>query len=448
MNENYDLLIKQIEYLREQHPQVAELYYQEIQRQESTINLIASENLAPLDVLFAVGSVFGNKYTEGYPLGYKNNTTGRYYGGCELYDNNEIRCIELALDMFGEHAVNANVQPHSGTQANQAAIMSLLNQGQKIINMGIYSHLSHGSNVNLCGTLFESIGFEEYNNGWIDYDALQELCARERPKLIIGGASSYPRRFNWERLRSIADSVGAYLMADIAHYAGLIVAGLYPNPFPYAHIVTSTTHKTLKGPRGGLIAWGQELEDLFNSRNSRTDDAMVSNPNRGVFPFNQGGPLQNNILAKTVAFESALTDEFKIYQRNVLNNSKIMASELQRKGYKLVTGGTDSHIVLVDLRQTTEMDGLEVQELLERGGIIVNKESVPSDPSSPVRPNGIRLGTPSITARGMGQEQVKYIVELINQGITRELSTEQLSSKVINLCKHFPYYFNEENAYE
>jgi glycine hydroxymethyltransferase len=395
----------------------------ENRRQEDHIELIASENYVSPRVLQAQGSVLTNKYAEGYP-------GKRYYGGCEYVDIAESLAISRAKQLFG--ADYANVQPHSGSQANAAAMSALLAPGDMILGMALPhgGHLTHGSNVNFSGKLYKSVqyGLDE-KTGLIDYDALEALATEHRPKLIIAGFSAYSQCLDWPRFRAIADKVGAYLMADIAHVAGLIVTGLYPSPIPYADVVTSTTHKTLRGPRGGLIV-------------AKANEAIEKKLNSAVFPGTQGGPLMHVIAAKAVAFAEALQPEFKQYQQQVIKNAKAMAAVLQERGYKIVSGGTENHLLLVDLIDKN-ITGKEADEALGRANITVNKNTVPKDPRSPFVTSGLRLGTPAVTTRGFKEQQITlmtgWIADVLDQ-VNDEATIARVRQQVLELCREFPVY--------
>lgn len=395
----------------------------EQRRQEDHIELIASENYVSPGVLEAQGSVLTNKYAEGYPA-------KRYYGGCEYVDTVEQLAITRAKQLFAADYVN--VQPHSGSQANAAVMMALLTPGDTFMGMSLShgGHLTHGSKVNFSGKLYQSVEYGvDPETGLIDYDTVERLALEHKPKLIIAGFSAYSRILDWQRFRSIADKVGAYLMADMAHVAGLVATGLYPSPLPYADVVTSTTHKTLRGPRGGLILCrgNEELEKKFNS---------------AVFPGMQGGPLMHVIAAKAVAFGEALLPEFKKYQQQVLLNAQIMSKVLLSRGYNIVSGGTENHLMLVDLinKKTT---GKEADAALGHANITVNKNSVPNDPCSPFVTSGIRLGTPAVTTRGFKEGEIdllsNWIADILDN-INDEATIARVKSQVLLLCREFPVY--------
>ncbi|MCA4774933.1 serine hydroxymethyltransferase [Wolbachia endosymbiont of Mansonella ozzardi] len=397
----------------------------ELQRQRLQLQLIASENFASKAVMEAQGSFLTNKYAEGYP-------GKRYYCGCEYVDEVESLAIERLCKLFGVKF--ANVQPHSGSQANQAVFASLLTPGDTVLGLSLNcgGHLTHGAAPSLSGKWFKSIQYTVSKDTYLlDMDEIERLALEHKPKLIIAGASAYPRKINFKRFREIADKVGAYLLADIAHYAGLIASGEYPSPAEHAHVMTSTTHKTLRGPRGGVIMTsGETLHKKIQS---------------AVFPGLQGGPLMHVIAAKAVAFKEALAPEFKIYSRKVVENAKVLAQALQEHGLSIITGGTDSHIVLVDLRPQ-KLTGKDVVDSLERAGITCNKNSVPFDTEKPTITSGLRFGTAAETTRGLGVEIFKEIADLINEIIQGLISKNSLNvektvkSKVEKICNDFPIY--------
>ncbi|MCF1428774.1 MAG: serine hydroxymethyltransferase [Shewanella sp.] len=395
----------------------------ETRRQEEHIELIASENYTSPRVMQAQGSQLTNKYAEGYP-------GKRYYGGCEYVDKVETLAIERAKQLFG--AVYANVQPHSGSQANQAVYMTLLQPGDKVLGMNLAhgGHLTHGSPVNFSGKLYDIIPYGIDASGKIDYDELETLAVDHQPKMIIGGFSAYSGVVDWARMREIADKVGAYLFVDMAHVAGLIAAGVYPDPLPHAHVVTSTTHKTLAGPRGGIILSAHDDEELHKKLNS------------AVFPGGQGGPLMHVIAGKAVAFKEALEPEFKVYQAQVVANAKAMVRVFLERGYKIVSGGTENHLMLVDLTDK-DITGKEADAALGRANITVNKNSVPNDPRSPFVTSGIRIGTPAITRRGFKEDEAKqltgWICDVLDD-VSNEASIEKVKQQVLDLCARFPVY--------
>ena len=389
---------------------IFEIINREHERQKKGIELIASENFVSDQVMQAMGSCLTNKYAEGYP-------GHRYYGGCQVVDEAETVAIERIKALFG--AEYANVQPHSGAQANMAVFMSVLNPGDKFLGLNLShgGHLSHGSPVNFSGLVFHAL---EYNvkedTGLVDYDQMEEVALRERPKLIIGGASAYSREWDYARMRKIADEIGAIFMVDMAHPAGLIAAGLLDNPLKYAHIVTSTTHKTLRGPRGGIILLGKDFDNPFGKVTKKGEIRKMSSLiDSAVFPGVQGGPLEHVIAAKAVAFGEALQPEYKQYQQQVVKNARVMAQALVDKGYKIVSGGTDNHCILVDLRtKFTELTGKVAEKALFEADITANKNMVPFDSRSPFQTSGIRLGTPAITTRGAKESLMGEIVEMID----------------------------------
>jgi glycine hydroxymethyltransferase len=394
-------------------------------RQESHIELIASENYASPRVLEAQGSVLTNKYAEGYP-------DKRYYGGCEFVDIAEKLAQERARLLFG--ADYANVQPHSGSQANAAAYLALLEPGATLLGMNLEhgGHLTHGSKVNFSGKIFNAIqyGVNE-ETALIDYDQIQRLTDENKPQMLIGGFSAYSREVDWARMREIADGVGAYFLVDMAHVAGLVAAGLYPNPVPHAHVVTSTTHKTLRGPRGGLIL-------------ARSNPAIEKKLNSLVFPGTQGGPLMHVIAAKAVAFKEALEPEFKNYQRAVIENAKVMAETMISRGYKIVSGGTDNHLFLVDLIGR-EYTGKDAEEALGRANITANKNTVPGEPRSPFITSGLRIGTPAVTTRGFGRDDCETLANIVCDlldNIDDQLVEEKTRQAASRLCSKYPVYMN------
>ncbi|MGD8681557.1 MAG: serine hydroxymethyltransferase [Lysobacterales bacterium] len=395
----------------------------ELTRQEDHVELIASENYASPRVLEAQGSVLTNKYAEGYP-------GKRYYGGCEFVDRAEVLAIERACELFG--ADYANVQPHSGSQANAAAYHALLNPGDTILGMSLNDggHLTHGSPVNFSGKIFHAVQYGiDTNSGLIDYDIIEGLAREHRPKLLIGGFSAYSRKIDWARMREIADSVDAWFLVDMAHVAGLVAAGLYPNPIPHAHVVTSTTHKTLRGPRGGLIL-------------ASADEKLQKALNSLVFPGTQGGPLMHTIAAKAVAFKEALLPEFKSYQHDVLENAQTMASAMMERDYRVVSGGTDNHLFLVDLIGR-EFTGKDAEEALGRAFITVNKNSVPGEPRSPFVTSGLRLGTPAVTTRGFSADDCRELGGIICDvldGMGDRSVEDRAREAALALCRKHPVY--------
>ncbi len=402
----------------ERDPQMADVIRDEQTRQNSHIELIASENWVSKAVMAAMGTILTNKYAEGYPA-------KRYYGGCEVVDRAEALAIERAKKLFG--CEYANVQPHSGAQANMAVFFAMLQPGDKVLGMNLAhgGHLTHGSPVNFSGSYFTIIPYGVNDEGRIDYDALEELAVAEKPKMIIAGASAYARGIDFKRFREIADRIGAYLMVDMAHIAGLVAAGEHMSPIPYAHVTTTTTHKTLRGPRGGMILSSQAVADQFNF-------------NKAVFPGIQGGPLMHVIAAKGISFLEALQPEFKTYQHQVVLNAKALADALLEEGFSLVSGGTDNHLILVDLKDS-ELTGKELEKLLDEANITCNKNSVPNDPRSPFVTSGIRLGTPAVTTRGMKEEDMKVIARAIAVvAAKKEGSIEEARRLVAGLTAKYP----------
>lgn len=407
-------------------PAIAAILDGELKRQQEQIELIASENIVSKAVLEAQGSVLTNKYAEGYP-------GKRYYGGCEVVDEAETLAIERAKELFG--CDYANVQPHSGSQANQAVFMVTMKPGDTFMGMNLDhgGHLTHGKSVNQSGKWFSPVAYGvRAQDHLIDYDEAAEVARANQPKVIIAGGSAYSRHIDFAKFREIADEVGAVLMCDVAHYAGLIVAGEYPNPFPHAHIVTTTTHKTLRGPRGGLI--------LTN------DKKLAGKINSAVFPGLQGGPLMHVIAAKAVAFGEALRPEFKAYAKQVIENARALADSLQSVGFKIVSNGTDSHLMLVDLTPKN-VSGAQAEIALERAGITTNKNSIPGDPLPPMQTSGLRVGTPAGTTRGFGPAEFrqvgKWIGEVLDAVSTGEDSTaveQKVRGEVVELTKRFPIY--------
>ena len=391
----------------------------ELKRQQHNIELIASENIVSKAVLLAAGTVLTNKYAEGYP-------DHRYYGGCQYVDVVENIARERAKKLFG--AEHANVQPHSGANANLAVFFGLLEAGDTVmgLNLAHGGHLSHGSPVNISGKYFNIVPYNVSDDTeMLDYDEIERVAKECKPKMIIAGASAYSRIIDFERMAKIAHGVGAYLMVDMAHIAGLVAAGLHPSPVPYADVVTTTTHKTLRGPRGGLILCKEELAKKID---------------KGVFPGTQGGPLEHIIAAKAVALGEAMTDEFKDYQKRILANAKKLSSEMAAKGFRIVSGGTDNHLFLVDLRPFG-ITGKEMQARLDEVHITANKNAIPNDPESPFVTSGIRIGTPAVTTRGFGEDEMVKIAEWIKEVATDfENSKERITKEVVELCEKFPIY--------
>lgn len=408
----------------QQEQQIFEIIKRESERQKKGIELIASENFVSEQVMRAMGSCLTNKYAEGYP-------GHRYYGGCQVVDEAETIAIERLKQLFG--AEWANVQPHSGAQANMAVFMSVLKPGDKFLGLNLAhgGHLSHGSPVNFSGLMFQAL---EYNvkedTGLIDYEQMEEVARRERPKLIVGGASAYSREWDYARMRRLADEIDAILMVDMAHPAGLIAAGLLENPLKYAHIVTSTTHKTLRGPRGGIILMGKDFENPFGKTNNKGQIRMMSSLlDSAVFPGVQGGPLEHVIAAKAVAFGEALQPEYREYQQQVKKNAAVMGQALMDKGYKIISGGTDNHCLLVDLRtKFPELTGKVAERVLVEADITANKNMVPFDSRSPFQTSGIRLGTPAITTRGAKEDLMGEIVEMIDTVLSNPEDPKTISA--------------------
>lgn len=410
-----------LEFLKEQDPQVAEAIGLELRRQREKIELIASENFVSRAVLEAAGTVLTNKYAEGYP-------GRRYYGGCEYVDIVENIARDRLKELFG--AEHANVQPHSGAQANMAVYMSVLKPGDTVLGMNLAhgGHLTHGSPVNFSGSLYNFVEYGvDRETHLLDYDEVRQKALEHKPKLIVAGASAYPREIDFARLREIADEAGAYLMVDMAHIAGLVAAGLHQNPVPYAHFVTSTTHKTLRGPRGGLILCKEEFAKAID---------------KSVFPGVQGGPLMHVIAAKAVAFGEALKPEFKEYARRIVKNAAAFAEALKAEGLQLVSGGTDNHLVLVDVRNLG-LTGKVAEHLLDEVNITTNKNTIPYDPESPFVTSGIRMGTPAVTTRGFDEEAMKEVAAIIALTLKNpedQAKHEEARQRVAALCSRFPLY--------
>ena len=399
-------------------PEVADAMDLELGRQRRNIELIASENFVSPAVMAAMGSVLTNKYAEGYP-------GRRYYGGCECVDVVENIAIERAKELFGAEA--ANVQPHSGAQANMAAYSAILEPGDTVMGMSLADggHLTHGSPVNASGKLYKFVPYGVNPDGFIDYDGLERKAREIKPKLIVAGASAYPRIIDFERIGALAKEIGAYFMVDMAHIAGLVAAGLHPSPVPYADIVTTTTHKTLRGPRGGLILSTEELAPAIN---------------KAIFPGNQGGPLMHIIAAKAVCFGEALAPEFKEYQKNIVSNCSALANGLLSRGVRLVSGGTDNHLILVDLR-SLGVTGKELEHRLDEVYITANKNSVPNDPEKPFVTSGIRLGTAAVTSRGLNEQDMDTIADFVYRcAVDFEGSADDIRRGVCDICRRYPLY--------
>ena len=398
--------------------EIAEAITKEMERQNSHIELIASENWVSHAVMAAMGSPLTNKYAEGYPA-------KRYYGGCECVDVVENLAIERAKKLFG--CDYANVQPHSGAQANMAVFFAMLMPGDKVLGMNLDhgGHLTHGSPVNMSGKYFDVVFYGVNDEGFIDYEDVRQIALREQPKLIVAGASAYARTIDFKKFREIADEVGAYLMVDMAHIAGLVAAGLHPSPIPYADVVTTTTHKTLRGPRGGMILCNQEAADKFNF-------------NKAVFPGIQGGPLMHVIAGKAVSFKEALQPEFKVYQQNIIDNAQALCKGLMDRGIKIVSGGTDNHLMLVDLTNY-DLTGKAVEKLLDSVNITCNKNTIPNDPKSPFVTSGVRLGTPAVTSRGLNTDDMDQIAEAIAMMIKEgEPAADKAKAIVKSLTEKYP----------
>ena len=398
-------------------PEIANAIKDEMNRQNSHIELIASENWVSKAEMAAMGSPLTNKYAEGYP-------GKRYYGGCQCVDVVEDLARERAKKLFGCEYVN--VQPHSGAQANMAVMFAMLEPGDKIMGMNLDhgGHLTHGSPVNLSGKYFDVAHYGVDENGFIDYDEVLRIAKEHKPKLIVAGASAYARTIDFKRFREIADEVGAYLMVDIAHIAGLVATGLHPSPIPYAHVTTTTTHKTLRGPRGGMIMCSEEMNKKFNF-------------NKAVFPGIQGGPLMHVIAAKAVCFEEALKPEYKEYMEQVVKNAQALSEGLMKRGIKIVSGGTDNHLMLIDLSET-EISGKELEKRLDDAHITANKNTIPNDPRSPFVTSGVRLGTPAVTTRGMLEEDMDKIAEIIALVVESEDNVEKAKAMVAKLTDKYP----------
>jgi glycine hydroxymethyltransferase len=418
---------------------IFDLIQQEKERQINGIELIASENFVSEQVLEAMGSVMTNKYAEGYP-------GKRYYGGCEIVDQSEDLARERLKQLYDAEWVN--VQPHSGAQANAAVFMTILNPGDTFLGLDLShgGHLSHGSPVNLSGILYRAVSYGvKEDTGMVDYDMMEEVALKEKPKMIVGGASAYSREWDYKRMREIADKVGAILMIDMAHPAGLIAAGLLDNPLKYAHVVTSTTHKTLRGPRGGIILMGKDFENPWGKATKKgVIRKMSSLLDSGVFPGTQGGPLEHVIAAKAVAFGEALAPEFKEYQKQVKKNAAVMADEFIKKGYKVISGGTDNHSMLIDLRSKfPDITGKVVENTLVKAHITINKNMVPFDSRSPFQTSGFRVGTAAITTRGVKEDKIANIVDYLDQVIANiedEAKITSIGTDVKNMMSKYPLF--------
>ena len=401
-------------------PEIAAAMNDELKRQQDHIELIASENIVSKAVMSAMGSILTNKYAEGYP-------GKRYYGGCEYVDVVEDLAAERAKELFGCEYVN--VQPHSGAQANMAVFFAMLTPGDTVMGMGLSDggHLTHGSPVNMSGKYFHVVPYGVNEDGYIDYDEVLRIAKEAKPKLIVAGASAYPREIDFKKFREIADEVGAYLMVDMAHIAGLVATGLHMSPIPYAHVTTTTTHKTLRGPRGGMILSSNEMNEKFNF-------------NKAVFPGIQGGPLMHVIAAKAVCFKEALSDDYKTYMQNVKDNAAALAKGLTDRGFNLVSGGTDNHLMLVDLRNMN-ITGKQCEKLLDAANITCNKNTIPKDPASPFVTSGIRIGTPAVTTRGMNTADMDRIAEAISLLVKDVNANKEAAMKIVKeLTDSYPIY--------
>ncbi|HIQ92574.1 MAG TPA: serine hydroxymethyltransferase [Candidatus Copromonas avistercoris] len=409
-----------MKFIAEYDSEVGAAIEAEAARQRRNLELIASENIVSEAVMLAMGTVLTNKYAEGYP-------GKRYYGGCECVDVVENLAIERAKKLFG--CDYANVQPHSGAQANMAAFIAMLKPGDTVMGMNLNhgGHLTHGSPVNFSGLYFNIVPYGVNDEGFIDYDELEKKAMETHPKLIIAGASAYGRTIDFKRFREIADKAGSYLMVDMAHIAGLVAAGLHPSPIPYADVVTTTTHKTLRGPRGGLILANKEAAEKFNF-------------NKAIFPGSQGGPLEHVIAGKAICFGEALKPEFKAYQEQVIKNAKALAAALQKQGFKVLTGGTDNHLMLLDLRDM-EISGKQLQNRCDEVYITLNKNTVPNDPRSPFVTSGVRIGTPAVTSRGLVESDMEIIAKLIWQAATDfDNKADEIRKAVTEICGRYPIY--------
>ena len=404
--------------LQKNDPEVLKAIELEISRQRNKIELIASENFVSKQVMEAMGSQLTNKYAEGYPA-------KRYYGGCEYVDIVENLARDRLKKLF--NAEHANVQPHSGSNANLGVYFAVLKPGDKVLGMNLSQggHLTHGSPVNISGTYFNFVPYGvDKKTERIDYDQLREIALKERPKLIVAGASAYPRIIDFKKFKEISDEIGAYLMVDMAHIAGLVAAGLHPSPVPYADFVTTTTHKTLRGPRGGAILCKEKYAKIID---------------KAIFPGIQGGPLMHVIAAKAVSFGEALKDDFKDYQKQIIKNAKVLSEELLNKGFRLVSGGTDNHLILIDVR-SKGLTGKKAEAMLDEIGITANKNTIPFDPESPFVTSGVRIGTPAVTTRGMKEEDMKEIAEIMNLALDERNDRGELKERVLKLCSRFPLY--------
>ena len=415
-------MVKEImNYVRQMDPEVGAGLFSEYERQQHNIELIASENILSTASMLAMGTVLTNKYAEGYP-------GKRYYGGCLEVDKVEDIAIERVKKLFA--AEYANVQPHSGAQANMAVTMAVCKAGDTILGMSLDAggHLTHGSPVNFSGLFYKIVPYGITEEGYLDYDEIRALAKQHKPKMIIAGASAYPRVIDFKKFREIADEVGAVLFVDMAHIAGLVAAGVHPSPIPYADIVTSTTHKTLRGPRGGIILSTKAAAEKYNL-------------NKAVFPGIQGGPLEHVIAAKAVCFGEALKPEFKTYQEQVVKNARALAEELMKRGFKLISSGTDNHLMLVDLTNFSDVSGKDMQNRCDEVNITLNKNSIPREPRSPFVTSGVRIGTPAVTTRGFKEEDMAVIADCLYKVVSDfEGTKEEVRSKVLALTKKYPIY--------
>ncbi|HZK33244.1 MAG TPA: serine hydroxymethyltransferase [Tissierellaceae bacterium] len=404
--------------LAKEDPKIMEIVNLELKRQQDHIELIASENFVSKAVLETAGSYLTNKYAEGYP-------GKRYYGGCEIVDKAENLARDRMKELFG--ADHVNVQPHSGSNANLGVYFAFLKPGDKVLGMNLSQggHLTHGSPVNISGTYYNFVDYGvDKETETIDYDKVREIALKEKPKMIVAGASAYARKIDFKKFREIADEVGAYLMVDMAHIAGLIAAGLHQNPVPFADFITTTTHKTLRGPRGGAILCKAEYAKAID---------------KAIFPGIQGGPLMHIIAAKAVSFGEALKDDFKVYQKQVIKNANALAEALLENDFRIVSGGTDTHLLLIDVR-TKGLTGKKAEEMLDDIGVATNKNTIPFDPESPFVTSGVRLGTPAMTTRGMKEEDMREIATIITLALDESKDRDEIRSKVANLCEKYPLY--------
>ena len=407
------------DYVKDFDPEVAKAMEDELGRQRNNLELIASENLVSEAVMAAMGSHLTNKYAEGYP-------GKRYYGGCQYVDVVENLAIERAKELFGCEYVN--IQPHSGAQANMAVFFAVMNLGDTYMGMNLDhgGHLTHGSPVNMSGKNYHCVPYGVNDEGVIDYDKVREIALECHPKMIIAGASAYARKIDFKRMREIADEVGAVLMVDMAHIAGLVAAGLHESPIPYAHVTTTTTHKTLRGPRGGMILSSDEVNKKYNF-------------NKAIFPGIQGGPLMHVIAAKAVAFGEALKPEFKDYCKQICDNAQVLAKELDKYGFRLISGGTDNHLILIDIKKKG-FTGKEAEAMLGEIGIAVNKNTIPNETESPFVTSGIRIGTPALTTRGFKEDEMREVAEIFRDTFDTSIDRKQIRQRVSDICKRFPMY--------